>query len=184
VIDSLQVNNLCWFQARPDSPSGSLFLTMLNERLDLMREAGIPLHPQGTLDGPVGRDPHNRLKYAITAEGKPAVTHYALRERLRNASELSFRLETGRTHQIRVHMAALGHPVINDPVYGKSEPRFPLPGPAMPAMCRNALERLYGANGMPRSSVNTNPGSVQSAFHTSGLSNGSRASCSINAHGR
>jgi 23S rRNA pseudouridine1911/1915/1917 synthase len=95
--------------------------------------AGIPAHPKGTVDGAIGRDPHNRLKYAITAGGKPAVTHYEVRERLRNAAELIFRLETGRTHQIRVHMAALGHALINDPVYGKTDPRFDLPGQALHA---------------------------------------------------
>jgi 23S rRNA pseudouridine1911/1915/1917 synthase len=94
---------------------------------------GIPLHLKGTLDGPIGRDPHNRLKYAITAEGKAAITHYEVRAKLHNAAELIFRLETGRTHQIRVHMAALGHPIVNDPIYGKTEPRFPLPGQALHA---------------------------------------------------
>ncbi|HLI97475.1 MAG TPA: RluA family pseudouridine synthase, partial [Candidatus Baltobacteraceae bacterium] len=69
--------------------------------------AGIPAQPKGTINGAIGRDPHNRLKYAITSGGKPAVTHYAIRERLHDAAELVFRLETGRTHQIRVHMAAL-----------------------------------------------------------------------------
>lgn len=94
---------------------------------------GIPTHAKGTLDGPIGRDPQNRLRYTIVREGKPAVTHYELRERLQHASELIFRLETGRTHQIRVHMSALGHPIVNDPVYGKSEPRFALPGQALHA---------------------------------------------------
>jgi 23S rRNA pseudouridine1911/1915/1917 synthase len=95
--------------------------------------AGIPQHPKGTVDGAVGRDPQNRLKYAITADGKPAVTHYEVRERLKNAAELLFRLETGRTHQIRVHMSAMGHPLINDPIYGKTDPRFELPGQALHA---------------------------------------------------
>lgn len=95
--------------------------------------AGVPVHPKGTVDGAIGRDPQNRLKYAITADGKPAVTHYELRERLHNAAELLFQLETGRTHQIRVHMAAMGHPLINDPVYGKTDARFELPGQALHA---------------------------------------------------
>jgi 23S rRNA pseudouridine1911/1915/1917 synthase len=95
--------------------------------------SGIPPHPKGTIDGAIGRDPHNRLKYAITADGKNAITHYEVRERLVNAAELVFALETGRTHQIRVHMAALGHPIVNDPIYGKTDPRFDLPGQALHA---------------------------------------------------
>jgi 23S rRNA pseudouridine1911/1915/1917 synthase len=95
--------------------------------------AGIPRELDGVIRGAIGRDPHNRLKYAIRADGKPAVTHYALRERLRDAAELTLTLETGRTHQIRVHFAALGFPLFNDPVYGKRDPRSPLPGQALHA---------------------------------------------------
>ena len=83
-------------------------------------------HPRaresGTIDGAIGRDPQQPLAVRDPSPtDKPAVTHYALRERLRGASELQFRLETGRTHQIRVHMAAFGHPVINDPLYGRRD---------------------------------------------------------------
>ena len=94
---------------------------------------GVPDDAEGTIRGAIGRDPRNRLKYAIRTEGKPSVTHYAVRERLHGASELVFRLETGRTHQIRVHMAALGHPVLNDPVYGRTDSRLPLAGQALHA---------------------------------------------------
>ena len=94
---------------------------------------GIPAHPAGTINGAIGRDPHNRLKYAITDGGRAATTHYEVRERLHDAAELLFRLETGRTHQIRVHMAALGHPLVNDPIYGKTDRRFDLPGQALHA---------------------------------------------------
>jgi len=94
---------------------------------------GVPQHARGTIEGPIGRDPHNRLKFAIVADGKPAVTHYELRQAFPKHAELTFRLETGRTHQIRVHLAAAGHPILNDPIYGKRDPRIDLPGQALHA---------------------------------------------------
>lgn len=94
---------------------------------------GVPEHPKGTIEGPIGRDPHNRLRYAIVHDGKPAITHYEVREAFPQQAELLFRLETGRTHQIRVHMRAMGHPIVNDPLYGKEEARFNLPGQALHA---------------------------------------------------
>ena len=104
------------------------------ERTYLGIVLGVPEHPKGTIEGALARDPHNRLKYAIRAEGKRAVTHYVLREHLgKAASELEFTLETGRTHQIRVHMATFGHPILNDPVYGKIDARVDLPGQALHA---------------------------------------------------
>ncbi len=101
------------------------------EYLGLVR--GIPQHDRGTIEGPIGRDPRNRLKFAIVSDGKAATTHYEVRDRFSNHAELIFRLETGRTHQIRVHAAAIGHPILNDPVYGREEPRFDLPGQALHA---------------------------------------------------
>ncbi|HEY1977555.1 MAG TPA: RluA family pseudouridine synthase [Candidatus Baltobacteraceae bacterium] len=94
---------------------------------------GVPEHARGTIDGPIGRDPHNRLKFAIVADGKPAVTHYAVRQTFARHAELTFTLETGRTHQIRVHVAAMGHPILNDPVYGRSESQYGMPGQALHA---------------------------------------------------
>ncbi len=94
---------------------------------------GVPDHARGRLDGPIARDPGHRLKYAIVAGGKLAVTHYELREAFPKHAELVFRLETGRTHQIRVHLAAFRHPIVNDPVYGHEEPRFALRGQALHA---------------------------------------------------
>ncbi len=94
---------------------------------------GVPEHARGTIDGPIGRDPHNRLKYAIVGDGRPAITHYEVRESFPKHAELTFRLETGRTHQIRVHLAAMGHAIVNDPVYGREEARFGLPGQALHA---------------------------------------------------
>jgi 23S rRNA pseudouridine1911/1915/1917 synthase len=94
---------------------------------------GVPQHARGTIDGPIGRDPHNRLKFAIAADGKPAITHYEVRNAFPKHAELLFTLETGRTHQIRVHLAAIGHAILNDPLYGRAEPRFELPGQALHA---------------------------------------------------
>jgi 23S rRNA pseudouridine1911/1915/1917 synthase len=79
---------------------------------------GYPDPSAGTIDAPVGRHPSHPWKFAVTAEGKPAVTHYRTIEAYRAASLLEIRLETGRTHQIRVHMAAHRHPCVGDPLYG------------------------------------------------------------------
>ncbi|KGO98189.1 23S rRNA pseudouridine(1911/1915/1917) synthase RluD [Novilysobacter defluvii] len=72
----------------------------------------------GTADAPIDRHPRDRLRMAVRGDGKEAVTHYRLRERFRAHTLLECRLETGRTHQIRVHMAHLKHPIVGDPVYG------------------------------------------------------------------
>lgn len=72
----------------------------------------------GTADAPIDRHPRDRLRMAVRGDGKEAVTHFRLRERFRAHTLLECRLETGRTHQIRVHMAHLKHPIVGDPVYG------------------------------------------------------------------
>jgi 23S rRNA pseudouridine1911/1915/1917 synthase len=72
----------------------------------------------GTAAGPIDRHPRDRLRMAVREDGKDAVTHYRLRERYRAHTALECRLETGRTHQIRVHMAHLKHPIVGDPLYG------------------------------------------------------------------
>ncbi len=115
------------------STLGKMMMRRAIGRTYLGLVVGEPKHPKGTIDGALGRDPADRLKYAIRADGKPAVTHYTVRKRLNDASELEFVLETGRTHQIRVHMAALGNPIFNDPVYGKVDRRVDLPGQALHA---------------------------------------------------
>ena len=83
--------------------------------------AGIPGR-EGTVDAPLARSPHDRKKIAIMPNGKRAVTHFSLVEALRRAAMVECRLETGRTHQVRVHMASIGHPLLGDPVYGRNRP--------------------------------------------------------------
>ena len=72
----------------------------------------------GTADAPIDRHPRDRLRMAVREDGRDAVTHFRLRERFRAHTALECRLETGRTHQIRVHMAHLRHPIVGDPMYG------------------------------------------------------------------
>ncbi|MEK6372071.1 MAG: RluA family pseudouridine synthase [Acidobacteriota bacterium] len=78
---------------------------------------GTPKEPRGTIDAPIGRDPGNRKRMAVVAGGRRAVTEYEVVEPLRHASLLRLVLRTGRTHQIRVHLKSLGHPIIGDPLY-------------------------------------------------------------------
>jgi 23S rRNA pseudouridine1911/1915/1917 synthase len=79
----------------------------------------------GTVEGPIGRHPVHRQKMAVNPKnGKPAVTHYTVLEQFRGYSYLQFELETGRTHQIRVHMASIHHPLLGDTVYGPARCEF------------------------------------------------------------
>ncbi len=77
-----------------------------------------------TINQPIGRHPVNRKRMAVNPKGKPAITHYRVSERFRLHTKLTVKLETGRTHQIRVHMAYINHPLLGDPVYGG---RFKIP---------------------------------------------------------
>lgn len=79
----------------------------------------------GTIEGAIGRHPVDRKKMAINEKnGKPAITHYLVLERFRNFTYVQFKLETGRTHQIRVHMASIGHPLLGDPLYANGKAPF------------------------------------------------------------
>jgi 23S rRNA pseudouridine1911/1915/1917 synthase len=79
-------------------------------------------HDQGTIDAPIGRDSHDRKMYTVTEKNsKQAVTHFVVIERFGDFTLVELKLETGRTHQIRVHMKFIGHPLVGDPMYGKSK---------------------------------------------------------------
>lgn len=89
---------------------------------------------RGTIDLPIGRHPVNRLKRAVVENnGKRAVTHFKVLERFSGYNLVELKLETGRTHQIRVHMAYLGHPLVGDPLYGPKRDKFKLNGQALHA---------------------------------------------------
>lgn len=89
----------------------------------------------GTVEGPIGRHPVDRKKMTINERnGKPAVTHYKVLERFGNYTFIECVLETGRTHQIRVHMTSIGHPLVGDEVYGPAKCPFKLQGQCLHAM--------------------------------------------------
>ena len=88
----------------------------------------------GTVNAPIGRHPVERKKMAVVPSGRPAVTHWAVLERFSGYTRLRCQLETGRTHQIRVHLAYLGHPILGDTVYG---PKKPVPG--LQGQCLHAV---------------------------------------------
>lgn len=87
---------------------------------------GTPKEDSGTVNAPIGRDPSNRKKMAVTDRGsKEAVTYYRVLESFRGYSYCEMKLETGRTHQIRVHMSHVGHPVVGDPLYAPAQGKNP-----------------------------------------------------------
>jgi 23S rRNA pseudouridine1911/1915/1917 synthase len=112
--------------AKSESAYTALKQQFRNRTVDKRYHALVQGHPDplsGTIDAPIGRHPTHDYKWAVTADGKPSITHYDLIEAFRAASLLDIKLETGRTHQIRVHMAAHRHPCAGDLTYG-ADPRL------------------------------------------------------------
>ena len=99
--------------------------TKSNKRQYLAIVHGNFAEEEGTIDAPIGRNPKDRKQMAVVEKGKSAVTHFKVLEQYQGYSLVECQLETGRTHQIRVHMAYIGHPLAGDPLYG---PRKTLPG--------------------------------------------------------
>ena len=100
----------------------------------------------GTVNAPIGRCPADRKKMAVVAGGRNAVTHWQVLERYPGAAYVECRLETGRTHQIRVHMACIGHPILGDTVYGSKKPVPGLNGQCLHAV---GLRFLHPRTGVP-----------------------------------
>ncbi len=95
---------------------------------------GVLKEDEGTVDAPIGRDERDRKRMAVNEKnGKEAVTHYRVLERFREYTYIECRLETGRTHQIRVHMTSIGHPLLGDEVYGQRKSAFHLQGQTLHA---------------------------------------------------
>lgn len=113
----------CLVVAKNDAAHRSLaaqFKTRTVEKIYLAWVRGKPSRPSGRIEAPIGRHPVHRQKMAVHLRGRPSTTEWKLRESLSGASLLECRILTGRTHQIRVHCAHIGHPVIGDHVYGRS----------------------------------------------------------------
>ena len=95
---------------------------------------GVVAEEEGTVDAPIGRDERDIKRMAVNPKnGKPAITHYRVLERFREHTYIECRLETGRTHQIRVHMTSIGHPLLGDEVYGTRKTPFHLEGQTLHA---------------------------------------------------
>ena len=107
---------------------------------------GILPTASGTIDAPIDRDPKNRQRMAVVAGGKPSITHFTVLEQFRQAAHLEVTLESGRTHQIRVHLRHIGHPVVGDPVYAKGRKTFGATGQALHA---GRLSFIHPVTGQP-----------------------------------
>ena len=100
---------------------------------------------RGIVDAPIGRHAKDRIKMAVTFKGgREAVTHFQVLKRYGMYTWIECKLETGRTHQIRVHMAYIHHPVVNDPLYGYKKDKFPIEGQALHSHCLDLVHPITG----------------------------------------
>jgi len=121
----------------------------------------------GTVDAPIARHPSQRTKMAVVKNGKPARTHYRIVERFIDCTLVECALETGRTHQIRVHMTSIGHPLVGDPVYGSGTSRVPS-GPEFHRQALHArrLGLIHPLSGKPMSWKSTMPEDMAELIET------------------
>ena len=113
-------------------------------RIYMALTEGVIKEDLGTIDEPLKRNPSDRIKFAVVEGGKKAVTHYKVINRYKNNSLIECRLETGRTHQIRVHMSHIGHPIAGDPVYGYKKQIFKLKGQMLHAKKLGFIHPISG----------------------------------------
>lgn len=125
---------------------------------------GHPDPTRGTIDAPIDRHPRDEFKFAVVADGKPSITHYQTLESFAGATLAEIELETGRTHQIRVHFAALRHPLIGDLMYG-ADPVFAKSlGLTRQWLHAHRLTFLHPADGQERSYISAYPADLEAAL--------------------
>ncbi|WP_114855849.1 RluA family pseudouridine synthase [Brachybacterium sp. YJGR34] len=125
---------------------------------------GTPDQSEGTVEAPIGRSPAHDYKFAVRRDGKHSVTHYSTLEALHGATLLRVRLETGRTHQIRVHMAALHHPLVGDPLYGADPTLAERVGLIRQWLHAMELSIVHPATGEPVTFTSQYPADLQRAL--------------------
>jgi 23S rRNA pseudouridine1911/1915/1917 synthase len=108
---------------------------------------GVPAHHRATIDAPIARHPGDRTRFWTATDGRPAISHYEVERAWSDASSIRVRLETGRTHQVRVHLAAVGHPVCADVAYGASSARADALGLTRPALHAAELGFVHPVTG-------------------------------------
>lgn len=122
IVHRLDVGTSGLMVVAASEPAYTALKRAFKEReVEKIYHAAVQGHPDplaGTIDAPIGRHPRHSWKFAVTPDGRPSITHYETLEAFPGASLLEIQLETGRTHQIRVHMAAHRHPCLGDPLYG------------------------------------------------------------------